>query len=152
MVVERSTDGISFNKIANITPQHKAAAYKYEDVTAVVGVTNFYRISFMQADGRAALSNTISIAASTKPFTVSVRPNPFSSKFSIVVNTGLKESTPMNVHWYNTAGRLVYTETRFVQSGDNTISLNTATLAKGIYMVEFVLSDGRRRVEKVVKE
>ncbi len=150
MVVERSTDGINFKQIATITPQHKAAAYKYENATA--GVTNFYRISFLQADGRKELSNTISIAATTKPFTVSVRPNPFTSKFSIVVNSGLKESTPMNVHWYNTAGRLVYTETRFLNSGDNTLILNTAALAKGVYMVEFMLSDGRRKMEKVVKE
>ena len=152
MVVEWSTDGIHFKQIANITPQHKAAAYRYEDATAVAGVTNFYRISFQQADGRAALSNTINMAANAIPFTVSVMPNPFTTKFSVVVNSGLSASTPMNVHWYNTAGRLVYTETRFLNSGNNTLTFNTAALAKGVYMVEFVLSDGRRKVEKVVKE
>ena len=152
MQVQRSTDGVNFQPIATIAAHKTASSYSYEDATAVAGVTNFYRVSFNEADGRKELSNTISIAATAIPFTISIRPNPFTTTFSIVANTGLTASTNMNVHWYNTAGRKVYTEIRFLNTGDNTISLNTATLTKGVYMVEFMLSDGRRKVEKVVKE
>ena len=152
MQVQRSTDGVNFQPIATVAANKKASNYSYEDAAAVAGVTNFYRVSFNEADGRKELSNTISIAATAIPFTISIRPNPFTTTFSIVANTGLTASTNMNVHWYNTAGRKVYTEIRFLNSGDNMINLNTATLTKGIYMVEFMLSDGRRVVEKVVKE
>ncbi len=152
MQVQRSIDGVNFQPIATVAANKNASTYSYEDATAVAGVTNFYRINFTEQDGRKELSNTISIAATAIPFTISIRPNPFTTTFSIVANTGLTASTTMTVHWYNTAGRKVYTEIRFLNSGDNTITLNTAALPKGIYMVEFMLSDGRRKVEKVVKE
>ena len=98
MQVQRSIDGVNFQPIATVAANKNASTYSYEDATAVAGVTNFYRVSFLEQDGRKELSNTISIAATAIPFTISIRPNPFTTTFSIVANTGLAASTTMNVH------------------------------------------------------
>lgn len=72
---------------------------------------------------------------------VSLFPNPNHGMFTISVNTiDARKNTVMNIE--DVTGRIVYTRTLDLVSGQNNIPVNVSGFAKGTYLVQFNNSDG----------
>lgn len=78
-------------------------------------------------------SNTHAVAS------VSVYPNPASSDVNVTVS--LNKAQTVNVNIYNSVGALVHSEKKNMSAGDNTVNLNTAGLANGMYSVTVSTGD-----------
>jgi hypothetical protein len=76
--------------------------------------------------------------------TLSIYPNPFSSKLNIV----LQELNPKQINIYNLGGVIVHSE--LILSGESTVQLDLGSLNNGIYLLQVI--DGERLIwHKIIK-
>jgi hypothetical protein len=79
------------------------------------------------------LSGTTGIGTVQNISNVSLYPNPSTTEANLTVSLIRGEKVAINV--YNALGALVYSETRNLAAGDNTVMLNTASWGSGVYNV-----------------
>ncbi len=75
-------------------------------------------------------------------------PNPFSNKISLEINSLFNESGVLSLYSINST--LITSKKVRIQKGNNSLSLNTDELSKGVYYLNFQ-SDNYKKVFKIVK-
>jgi hypothetical protein len=75
-------------------------------------------------------------------------PNPNNGNF--VLNYTASKNQNVAVKLYDLVGRIVYNSELTVNSGNNTINLSIDGLNKGIYIFEFVTSNGKQTQKLVI--
>jgi len=75
--IERSADGLHFNKAGEIVAHGiaNAASYQWDDVNPSVG-NNYYRIRAVEASGNTLVSKTVNVTLQAAPSVITVAPNP----------------------------------------------------------------------------
>ena len=76
-------------------------------------------------------------------------PNPANSQ--IKINISLAESNNLQIYLYYPGGQLMRTESRVGNAGEQEISLDTNSLAAGIYFVKIVMGDEQVYRKIVIK-
>ena len=100
-------------------------------------------------DGKAAYSEVKSIRPGKIQMSAALLQNPVSSEARVLYQTAASETISIRV--LDSRGQLVMQQQQQVSAGANQIRLATASLAKGIYMIE-VNGNGERSTLRVVKE
>jgi uncharacterized repeat protein (TIGR01451 family) len=152
--IERSTDGVNFEKMGTVNGSGTTALshnYDYTDpLTGLSGII-YYRLEDVDLMGYSTYSNVIALRLDGSALSVSfsIYPNPFVSNIKISVNS-TKETTG-NVIVNNIAGQQVYTQAVTLQNGQNTIIVNNlGGLRPGMYIINFITEDGRI-AQKIIK-
>jgi hypothetical protein len=137
-IIERSTDGITFSGIGQVTAL-QGLTYHFDDNNPVEG-KNFYRLKTVDKDGRARYSNIIMAdrRRSQRPV-LSVYPNPATSYF--IIHTGKKNAVTI----YSMEGRKMKTLPAFLGS----IEVNTMSWPRGGYILRSE-NDGEIFTEKIL--
>ncbi|MBP6431553.1 MAG: T9SS type A sorting domain-containing protein [Ferruginibacter sp.] len=141
--IERSTNGITFNKIAITTANNTAGnnAYQYIDANLQSNVY-FYRLKMVDIDGKFKYSSIIKLAITSNPSSIQVFPNPTTDRITI---SGLKGSNTIKLT--SVDGRLLLQQ----KSTNQSVTLPLNQFAAGTYIVE--IDDGViNTVQKVVKQ
>ncbi len=132
LVVERSSNGISFESIGEITG---ADAYNrignFKDFKPSIG-NNFYRLKIVNNNGSIEYSNVVILKRSDK-FLFTISPNPAVGFAEVQISSEDKGNYTIVLH--NNNGQQVLTKNISVNSGIATTRLDLSTLAKGIYSV-----------------
>ena len=149
--VERSTDSISFAKIASVAAKNKSSnEYTYDDITIAKGTTYFYRIKQTDNSNNTSYSNIISIAvpadtASAAPW-LTVYPNPVKDK--LMLDFGTQSSQSVSIIITDMSGRVLY-KTQSTVAGHQEII--TAALSKAVYIMK-VQTTNHTQSFKIIKE
>jgi hypothetical protein len=129
-VVERSTDGTRFERIATVAARGNTttmSSYQVLDASPATG-NNFYRLKTIDFNGFVEYSKVIKINFG-KAFTVSLLPNP--ARGSITINiANYKE--PLMMEIIDMGGRVV--KSTILYNSVNPISVSN--LSKGMYLVK----------------
>jgi hypothetical protein len=149
-VIEHSTDGRSFNPIAEVTAagnSSTAITYNYTHTTPIRGV-NYYRLRLIDRDNSFRYSPIRSVRNEGLA-NVSVYPNPVKAALSVSIEadkaiTGQVVITDLN-------GRQVYTRTVNLVQGGNLLPVNTSALQAGTYILK-VMMDEDLVVRKFTKQ
>jgi hypothetical protein len=134
--VQRSTDGVTFTKIAWVAGHDNSTVqenYSYNDVDVQANTVYYYRLNQIDNNGNSTLSYTVS-AEVTGGASVSISelmPNPASASTRFVMST--TASQDITVKMYNMVGQLVSNQPFSLNAGDNTINLNVQSLTSGSY-------------------
>ena len=129
--LERSSDGLNFNEIAQIDGSgtiNKISNYDYIDLDPAQGL-NFYRLKQTDYDGSFNYSNPINVkcdATVTEFFTV--YPNPAKSELNIEF---FETNTTKHIEIIDAQGRLVF-ESDII----NKTKINTDNYSLGVYLVK----------------
>jgi hypothetical protein len=151
--IERSTNGIIFNKIGEvpgngttIIPIH----YQFEDVDVVPGVLYYYRLRQIDFEGSEKLSNIVSaVIQPLNGFVLGLFvPNPAKNVSSIRVQTD-KESR-IGFLLYTIDGRQLMSRDFNVDKGVSILVFDFSNLPSGTYIGMFFTTDGRQ-IRKLVK-
>lgn len=143
-IVERSTDGIVWNMIAEIKaivysnmPQY----YSYTDESPVTGI-NYYRIRILDRDGNYGITRVKAARISAIGNKAGIYPNPAISTATVFVND--MEARYLYVNIYDREGKFV---TRYYfAEGSNIITMDVSKLSHGDYSAEAVSSTGSRQM------
>lgn len=139
--VERSSNGINFAKISTIQATGNAATYhlyKTTDANPMNGL-NYYRIKQVDADEKSSYSKVI--AATHHAIEILVYPNPASESVCFETTMPIERVAILN---------LVGHHIKTIESPRAGIPI--ADLPQGVYYLQFLDSDNRIVVKKVIKQ
>ncbi|HLP13054.1 MAG TPA: T9SS type A sorting domain-containing protein [Flavobacteriales bacterium] len=151
--IMHSVDGLNFSPVGNITSlaANNAASYDFTHTNPIYGI-NYYRLIMTDADNKSQESGILAIDFRKEEFVVGdIRPNPSAGVSHITVDS--KDEAEMVIVISDISGKVVNEQKISLVKGSNTIEINTAVLAKGIY--HFAVSGPRAtqsRVQKLVVE
>jgi hypothetical protein len=153
--IERSSDGVDFEKIANISGQgtsSQLSTYSWIDERPIMG-TSYYRLSQTDYNGEKTALGTLS---SVWPCTdlsaeLTVYPNPTTGDVQLIFRQeGRHEYT---VEVINSFGQIVLDHMTGLASGEGvtTIELNSQSLPRGVYSVHLKVGENIY-TEKLVRQ
>jgi len=138
--IEHSTDGTNFIAIglvaANGNSNHQVN-YSFTHQAPKKG-QNYYRILITDIDGKIQYSPIKSVR-NEGTADISIYPIPVRSTMNILINTDVNDRAVLNILDGN--GKLLLTKTANINTGNNTLSLNTDGLAAGSYIIKIKLQN-----------
>jgi Secretion system C-terminal sorting domain len=136
--VERSQNGLTFDKIGQVSALGKGSDYNYVDATPFQGV-NYYRLKTNDLDGKTELSKTISVTFNGQSGKVKMYPNPVGTEGVLNIETaGDIQGITIN----NALGQVVLTS--------KVPKINISQLPSGLYNVTIKVN-GETLTEKFLK-
>jgi hypothetical protein len=146
--IERSFDGVSFEKIGTVKGNGTTNAektYNFRDFTATTGI-NYYRLRQVDFDGKDELSSVVGISMGKKS-RLKVFPNPTADRLYLDLSATLN-TEGASARIFDALGRTV-----FVEQLDGKNEVQVAHLPRGAYRVQFISGNGQTmEVANFVKE
>lgn len=148
--VERSVDGVNFEKIGTVQANIKTNTYTFSDRVGSVNAAGvYYNIKGLKADGTIAFSNTVYIKNNAS-VGLSAYPNPFHSNVSLQLQTEAKGIA--NIVVRDITGRVIANKNLNVEKGGNYLTVSELQAApSGSYFVEVSFGSERASV-KLMKQ
>ncbi len=134
--VYRSVDGVAFEAVGEVDGAGNSIVtntYNLLDKEAPAGLS-FYRLDQTDYDGTTTSSEVITLVRGEQAFGItSVTPIPAIEFIDVVFTSDVKTEVSLTI--YNVAGALVHTRTMDANNGLNTIKINVANYATGVYFL-----------------
>ena len=152
-IVERSQDGINFEKIDEISASfdNKIRDYNYEDLT-YTGAENYYRLKQISGDGTFIYSKIAKVEAANLVGGIkinSVSPNPFSDQLRINIKVNAVQNYTVQI--ISSEGRTKYQKEIRLEAGENSVDINALeSLEPGNYIL-VIESRDERVTKKLIK-
>ena len=151
--VEKSTNGTSFNLLANVKAKGNSIVtsfYGAVDPLPAKGL-NYYRLKMIDKDGRYVYSQVIVIKINDNiTLTTAVKPNPFTNTLDVYIT--IPHASAIELRLLDVAGKSVYMQSVKGNQGFNTFSIKELDkLANGTYILQIVTDDSMA-YEKLVKQ
>ncbi|MEM9848238.1 MAG: T9SS type A sorting domain-containing protein [Bacteroidota bacterium] len=150
--LERSTDAISFQKIASVAGQINATAqqnYAYKDQPKLSSNRYYYRLKMIDQDGSFEYSPIRSVKFSHTNWKATIYPNPTASQHARL-HIESPDRYLAEISIYDLNGRRLSDAHIQLQRGENNIVLNTGDLDDGLYTVMVKQADGKWYYERLV--
>ena len=149
--VQRSLDGINFEKIGFITGNGNSNLinnYSFQDNNVAKGVY-YYKLKQIDFDGEFEYSEirNASILGDDKIEVSYFIPNP--AENNTILNFVVNKDTEVSIAIYDGIGRKVIDRKEVLSTGKNSISFNTTDLAAGVYSTK-ILIDNEEFARKLV--
>ncbi|MCP4440663.1 MAG: T9SS type A sorting domain-containing protein [Aureispira sp.] len=146
-VVERSTDGVSFEEIGQLSSS-LTNVYQFLDSNPLHGV-NYYRLRIVSTDNTFTYSD-ISSAEIKGANLVEIRPNPVTEgELTIRVLTAVNSELQVNI--INAIGQSVVQQKATVQSNSmNTIQVDVQELSAGMYTLQLIDGEGQVQTKQFI--
>jgi Secretion system C-terminal sorting domain len=138
-IVEKSTDGIHFKAMAEVTAvgnSKEAQTYNQLDKNPSQG-DNYYRLLLKDNDGSSRhIGNIVKVNFLDANSVVSIYPNPVSD--ALTVQTSQTEAANLQLRIMDISGQLIQTIEYNVEQGNNSKILDVHTLRAGTYLLQVV--------------
>ena len=135
--VERSQDAVSWERVFNVNGAGNSTqtiTYNGLDKNPYLG-TSYYRLKQTDFDGKFAYSHIVAVNFLGVKGGVSIYPNPAKNFFEFIYT---QETNKLDLQIRDVQGRVVFNESYNNLAPDVAISVNTSTLASGVYTVLFL--------------
>ncbi len=148
--VERSTDGIEFEKIGEITGNentNQPSFYQFIDPNPQL--ISYYRLRQVDFDKKTELSHIITLIRKelSKP-NLKISPIPFKNSFNIDYNSFIDEKIDIII--IDITGRIILTKSIFATKGENCFHIDSSKFPKGYFFVKLTASNNTF-TKKIVK-
>ena len=134
--IERSTDGETFEKIGQIKGSGNTKAsndYQFTDRNPRAGV-NYYRLKDVDFNGKETNSSVISVNFTDKSNHITLYPNP--TKGNLTIDFTAETDITTNINIQDITGRVVVSQTVYINKGLNVLPINTTSLSAGLYFLK----------------
>ena len=131
--VERSTDGIHFNKIGQVAGQN-LANYAFPDNNLPKNSMLYYRLNMIDLDGRSRYSKIITIRLDNSFSDAVVFPNPTAGDLHIKLNEALQANSRLQIT--DITGRIVQQQS--VSANELSIDIDIQKLSAGRYFIKIL--------------
>ena len=149
--IERSADGITFEKIGDIPAAGFSATrvnYELTDYTPNAEI-NYYRLAETDLSNNSTVYKILMIKSEVNPTEFSVAPNPSEGEFEISVPSNKNGNAEISVT--DLSGKKVIVQFSAIEKGNNKIKLNASELDAGLYILEANIN-GKIYRSRVVKK
>ena len=136
IVVERSADGIQFDRLTEVTPKGSSsigASYSAEDMYPLPG-TGFYRLKIVDLDGSIGFSKIIRVDMPAKTIAITqLYPNPVTDFVKVQIFADIQQ--PVNLRVFDISGKKIMEKNINLDKGLNNTSLSFLNLQCGLYII-----------------
>lgn len=132
-MVERAANGLDFFPIAQIKGHGTTTegfSYSFTDAQPIGG-DNYYRLKDVDTQGKADYSKVIAANFNLNHTLLRLSPNPAFHELKINFNAAQQGLLPFQI--FNSAGKLVLSQTQSIDKGDNQFKMNLSDLPQGLY-------------------
>ncbi len=153
LTLERSNDATNFAAVYTITADALRCQqpFGYQDADPVAG-KNYYRLKMTDENGKFTYSNIIVLLNEIKGFDIiAIAPNPVTANH-FKLNITSAENMPVNIVIRDMLGRVMQQQPVNVIAGYNSIEMNVANLAAGMYSICGITVSDRSKVIRFVKQ
>lgn len=150
--VLRSADGRNFQSIYSFGADQNRCnqPFAFNDYGAS-GAKIYYRIKITDENGKVIYTQVAVIINRDKGFEITgLMPNPATEMVYLNISSGSRDKLQLVVT--DITGKQVMSNTAIIVAGSNMISLPVRNLAKGVYTISGVYSDGRTETLRFVKQ
>ena len=131
--VERSADGVKFDKLSSINAKN-LASYNLNDNTPAKG-SNFYRLKINEINGVFSYSDIVKVEIAGTALNInSFYPNPVTS--FVKLNIGNDAASKASISVLDISGKVVLTDNFSLVAGITEKTINTSNLKSGIYILK----------------
>lgn len=148
--VQRSVDGVQFRVIGKVNSKGNSLdkqEYRFTDFNPVIGATNYYRLSQVDRDGRAALTQIVPLQFGSENSRISLFPNPAKDWVNLKLSNVVQGVT---VSIFSANGQLQFTKK--YDTPEANIPLSISKLASGTYHVVVTKANGEKQTLTFIKE
>ncbi|MES2849727.1 MAG: T9SS type A sorting domain-containing protein [Bacteroidota bacterium] len=144
-VIERSDDGIHFKAIGNIntTALRCQLPFNFTDNNPAAG-KNYYRLKITDADGKSFYSKIVVVGNNKAGIEITAVANN-----TVYLNSNKQQIIQLKV--IAADGKEIVNQKQIFTAGTNSISLQTANTAKGIYTIIIYTNDGSSITHRFIK-
>lgn len=152
--IERSMDGVNFERITIIAGAGNSTSIKYYNCTDDnLPEKNkvYYRLKLVDIDGQYQYSKTLLLKFKAGRFYInSIYPQPASDVIHIDV-TNVSATTNCTLSFINLNGSVVKRSAMVLNKGSSVINVNISSLSKGVYIMK-INNDETQVVGRLIKE
>ncbi len=136
-MVERSLDGVQFDKVGQIIAFNTAGTHEYNYTDRAINTlgvkTVYYRLQQKDLDDQFTYSKIVALSLDKENSFARFYPNPVTNKLNIVIHATQRE----NVNWriIDATGRIISGQSEQLSAGDNQLTIDVNKLAKGVYFI-----------------
>ena len=130
--VERSTNGINFEKIGEVKSNGNKQ-YAFTDNTLPLAKTVYYRLKIIELSGKINTTNVITIDGVVLVNALKISPNPANEKITIQLNNVINQKGAV-LTIFDFTGRLLVQKS--LTSNQNTITLPVLNYSNGTYFIK----------------
>jgi hypothetical protein len=149
--VQRSIDGKRWDNIGTIAAQgnsNSATHYAFTDDEPFEG-RSYYRLRMVDVDGSFSFSPVKSVLFSSASSSyIDLVPNPANSLVQMLVFS--PSETAVQVSVKSISGSVIWQSNELLESGFQTILIDIASWASGVYIVEYTFRNGKSGQEKLL--
>ena len=148
-VVERSADGLTFDSLLRTQAQGTTTdhhAYQAQDGSPLAG-RSYYRLKQVDLDGTFSYSQVVEVMIDRN--LIRAFPNPVVAGNPVQVQVDFAFTRPLELQLIDLQGRPLHRESRARLDGRELLTVPTAGLPRGVYLLVLVSGDFRQ-VEKIV--
>ena len=154
IIVERSADGVFFNKLTDVTPKgtsNSGASYNSVDMYPLPG-TGYYRLKIVDLDGSFAYSKVIQVDMPTRTISITqLFPNPVKDILKLEIYADKKQ--PLISRVFDISGKQLAVKSINLDKGQNNTSVSFTNFERGIYIISFENAKGNIEGRfKIVKQ
>lgn len=149
-VIERSTDGRNFDRIADVAAAGNSSVtrnYRFTDASPVKGI-NYYRLRVVDNDNSFTYSE-IKNVRNLGFAEMNIAPNPVQQVMKLTLEAEKTEKAGIVIT--DLSGKRIYNSSIAVVAGTNTFDIPVNNFSKGTYIVMIQLSEGTmvRKINKL---
>lgn len=146
--IEKSANGINFEKIGirTPTPSHAADNYQLFDYTPFIG-NNYYRLKMVDLDGTFEYSK-IALVKVLSGVEFNIAPNPASTNFKIYLSSE-QVLGEVEIEIFDATGSLIFSENPSISFNSLTKNISISDWDAGVYIIRIKMQ-GQEFVKKIV--
>ncbi len=150
-VVERSSDGISFDIIGTVNGNTTNNNYQFIDNQITKTGYQYYRLKMTDLDGKTTFSNIAKVFINSGSFVISnVYPQPLKSNTANIVISA-PEKANLQLLLTDITGRILINKNISVEKGENTVQLNMSTINNGSYFISAISTNTKSNTLSLIK-
>ncbi len=147
--LQRSTDGRSFSKLAEIA-NNGTQDYSFLDAQLPAG-THYYRLLIKDKNGKTAYSKTVLLTVNgASTHIIGLKQTLVQGDLISLVYSA--SGQPAKASITDVLGRQMTTQKTLLQTGINQWRINTGALSSGLYFINIITEDGIKGTLKFIKE
>ena len=147
-VVEKSTDGFTFNVIETVN-KNSLNTYKVTDVNTAKVSISYYRIKQVDNDGRFSYSQIVKVFNNGKSKNITLAQNPVTDFVKLKINAKKGKYT---LQIFDVIGKNIFTEKMILLTDYTEKNIPISTINSGIYFIKITNSFGEIiGVEKFIR-
>lgn len=150
-IVERSSDGISFDIIGTVNGNTTNNNYQFIDNQITKTGYQYYRLKMTDLDGKTSFSNIAKVFINSGTLVISnVYPQPLKSNIANIVISA-PEKANLQLQLTDITGRILISKYISVEKGENTVQLNMSTVNNGTYFISVISNNTKSNTLSLIK-